>query len=381
MPVLDDIAPNYVRAKQRWSDAPLLARYYNSLKSCYEGSSHGLVEHVKSFLESVCLTIMAEFKVPKPSENPNTTELLVSALAPLGIRNSRGANKLDKVLSNFNKLTDALNEMRNESGPLAHGKDGFLDPISSDHARAFLHTVDVVLGLLLNVEEGKEPDLVVTREPYERFQHLNSRIDGAVSLKARTEEEEDRSVVVISVSMGPNDSAIELRAEASEILYGLDREAYVEVLKTIKPTKISPKETAIIEQEPPRMPLLVSRTVDPTPSLVEKYSGRLKPLAHEIQKIFEGKNIPVSLKRKDNSRLIDSTLATIEKHATLDWFYREVAKAKLRVAIKRLLLNFEVHQNMAGLVATQLIDWLGNKKSSVTGLNPDGKASMQDTQS
>lgn len=382
MPSLDDIAPNFARAQQRWPDAPLLVQYYKSLRSCYEENSHGLVEHVKSFLESVCLTILEEFKVSKPSENPNTTELLGAALAPLGIRNSRGTNKLDKVLSGFNKLTDAISDMRNESGPLAHGKDGYLDPISSDHARAFLHAGDVVLGLILNVEEGKEPDLVATREPYERFKHLNSRIDNAVSLEARTEEDGERSLLVISVLTGPKDPPFELRVEASALLYGIDREAYVEVLKTIRPPSVGQEEsTTIVAPEHPSTSVTPSSTVDPIPIFIEKYTGPLEPIRHEIERFFENGSIRAKLKHKGNFRFIDSILATIEKYETLDWVSLGGAQAKLKIALKRLMLGFEIRPDWAGLAASQLTDLLRHREPGSATAKSVGSESSKDTQS
>src|SRR5262245_47657110 len=229
---LNALAPNYRRAQERWPDAPTLLRCYDALNACFSGGAHGLVEHVKSFIESVCLTILGEFRRPMPSAQPSITELLVAALDPLGLRNTRGATKLDRVLSAFNRLADAIGDMRNETGPVAHGKDGFLDAIAADHARAFLHAGDAILGILLNAFEGKQPDLIATREPYESFPHLNERIDRAVVVEARIDEEGDRPIVVLTVATGPRGEAIDLRVEPSRLLYGIDREAYVEVLKT-----------------------------------------------------------------------------------------------------------------------------------------------------
>jgi hypothetical protein len=136
MPDLDALAPNYRRAQQRWPEAPILAKCHEALKAAFDTNAHGLVEHVKSFIESVCLTIMSELREPMPSATPSTTDLLVAALNPLGLRNTRGASKLDKVLSGFNRLADALTEMRNDNGPVAHGKDAFLDALTVDYARA-----------------------------------------------------------------------------------------------------------------------------------------------------------------------------------------------------------------------------------------------------
>ena len=234
MAELDELVPNYRRAQEQWPDAPTLGSHYKALSACFSGNGYGLVEHVKSFIESVCLTIMGELSEPMPSSTPSTTELLVAALKPLGLRNTKGANKLDKVLSGFNRLSDAITEMRNETGPVAHGKDGFLDPVTADHARVFLLVGDAILGVLLNAFAGMEPDLSVTREPYESFPHLNERIDRAVSVEARVDEDGDRQVVIFSVATGPPDEAIELRVEPSRLLYGIDREAYIEVLKSVE---------------------------------------------------------------------------------------------------------------------------------------------------
>jgi hypothetical protein len=212
MPDLDTIAPNYRRAQQRWPDAPTLTHAYDALNACINANGHGLVEHIKAYVESVCVTIMGEFRVPMPSARPSTTDLLVAALGPLGLKNTRGATKLDKLISAFNRLADAIGDMRNEVGPVAHGKDGFLDAIAADHARAFLYAGDAILGVLLAALEGKQPDLIVTRESYESFPHLNERIDRAVALEARVDDHGDHPIFVLSVATGPHEEAIELRA-------------------------------------------------------------------------------------------------------------------------------------------------------------------------
>src|SRR2546427_12613171 len=158
-----------------------------------------MVEHIKSLSWCGCVPILGEFDEPMQSSTPSTTELLVTALRPLGLQNTKGASKLDGVLSGFNRLTDALTEMRNEHGAVAHGKDAFLDALTADHARAFLHVGDVILSVLLNALEGKEPDLTVTREPYEHFPHLNDRIDRPVGDTNRVDVEGDRTRVVLAV--------------------------------------------------------------------------------------------------------------------------------------------------------------------------------------
>ena len=73
MAELDELAPNYRRAQLRWPDAPTLDKHYTALAARFAGNGYGLVEHVKSFIESVCVTIMGELREPMPSSTPTTT--------------------------------------------------------------------------------------------------------------------------------------------------------------------------------------------------------------------------------------------------------------------------------------------------------------------
>ena len=59
---------------------------------------------------------------PARLREPSTTELLVTTLDRLGLRNTRGASKFDRVLSAHNKLADALNDCRNETARSRTGR-------------------------------------------------------------------------------------------------------------------------------------------------------------------------------------------------------------------------------------------------------------------
>ncbi len=360
---LDALAPNYRRAQQRWPGAPTLAKCHEALRSCFDSNAHGIVEHVKSFIESVCLTIMGELREPMPSSTPSTTDLLVAALSPLGLRNSKGASKLDKVLSGFNRLADALTEMRNDNGPLAHGKDGFLDALTTDHARAFLHAGDAILGVLLNALEGKQPDLTVTREPYESFPHLNERIDRAVSVEARIDEDGERPMVVFSVATGPQGEAIELRVEPSRLLYGIDRSAYVEVLRTADLVVAEGEEAADEEHEaaPEAVEPSAANVPATTVSLTEfvpTYSGVLEPLRGGFGEFLTAQGVDASATAQGGTRLIESLLATVDQNMGLDWKRREPLQARLKVACKRVLVQFGSTPEKAEGVAERLVAWL-----------------------
>ena len=364
MPDLDVLAPNYRRAQQRWPDAPTLARCHEALRGCFDTNAHGLVEHVKSFIESVCLTIMGELREPMPSSTPSTTDLLVAALNPLGFRNTRGAAKLDKVLSGFNRLADALTEMRNDNGPVAHGKDAFLDAMTADHGRAFLHTGDAILGVLLNALEGKQLDLTVTREPYESFPHLNERIDRAVIVEARIDDDGERPMVVFSVATGPRGEAIELRVEPSRLLYGIDRSAYIEVLRTAdlvvaEAEEGEGKEEAVGSAEFVAPAGLDAASVEvPLAELLAAYGGPLETLRQGLGDFLIAEGVDPVPAAGGDARLTDSLLATVERNLGLDWKRREPLQARLKVACKRVFVQFGSAPKKAEDVAERLVGWL-----------------------
>jgi hypothetical protein len=380
MPDLDTLAPNYRRAQQRWPDAPTLVRCHDALRACFGTNAHGLVEHVKSFIESVCLTIMGELREPMPSATPSTTDLLVAALNPLGLRNTRGGSKLDKVLSGFNRLADALTEMRNDNGPVAHGKDAFLDALTADHARAFLHAGDAILGVLLNALEGKQPDLTVTREPYESFPHLNERIDRAVSVEARIDEDGERPMVVFSVATGPRGEAIELRVEPSRLLYGIDRSAYIEVLRTADLVVAEAEEVDGEEQEPAiTEPAALPGTgavsvAGPSTEVLPTYAGPLESLRAGLGDFLGAEGVDPKGAAEGGARLVDSLLATIEQNIGLDWKRREPLQARLKVACKRVLVQFGSAPERAEKVAERLVAWLRVQAPEVESRTPMASA-------
>ena len=356
---LDALAPNYRRAKERWPDAPMLSGSYEALRACFDGNTYGLVENVKSFIESVCWTILEEFNEPTPSSTPRTTELLVAALKPLGLQNTRGANKLDKVLSGFNKLTDALTQMRNDHGAVAHGKEAFLDAVTTDHARAFLFTGDAIVVVLLNALEGKEPDLTFTLEPLDRFGHLNERIDRAVGVEARVDNDEDCPMVVLEISTGLNDEAIEIRVEPSRLLYGIDRSAYIEVLKTSAAmvTEAEEKEPATISvAEAPA--LARAAVVEPSTAVIPSYDGRLAPLRTALEEFLRTESSQLTSSRSDRGDLTDSLLATADRALGLDWRKRESLQARMKIALKRVLVSFGSDIAEAEKVAERLLEWM-----------------------
>jgi hypothetical protein len=351
--------PNYRRASERWPQAPALAQYHGAISSCIAGKGHGVVEHVKSFIECVCITILGEFGEPLPSSDPTSTELLVAALRALGFQNSRGASKLDKVLSAFNRLADALSEMRNENGPVAHGKDGFLDAIEADHARAFLHAGDAIVGLLLNALEGKQPNLLFTREPYERFKHLCNRIDRSVGIEADVDDEGAGPMLVLSLSIFGRTDKLELRIEPSRLLYGVDRTAFVEVLSDAPAALEEDRDNGEekVEEPTPRptpQPGAAGAPAPPKVVAASEYSGMFADLRAGLRAFVIGEGISLA----PTNELLNSMLAAAEANSGIDWQTRENLQARMKVGFRRVLSKEGIDLVKATDASERLLTWL-----------------------
>jgi hypothetical protein len=283
----------------------------------------------------------------------------VAALKTLGLENSRGASKLDKVLNAYNKMSDALSEMRNENGPVAHGKDGFLDVIEEDHARSFLHTGDAIVGVLLNALEGKQPNLLVTREPYERFAHLCDRIDRSVAVNARVDFEDDLPVLIVSLSIGNKPETIDLRIEPSRLLYGIDRTAFVGVLSEAPETLKEEDENEDEEETPPVAPTTTKpdsgiHTESAAGVVVGEYSGVFAILRDGLRAFLISEGINAA----PDDELLNSLLATAESNSGIDWQTRENLQARMKVGFRRVLGREGIDPEKIMNASERLLTWL-----------------------
>ncbi len=371
---LDTIAPNFRRAKEQWPDAPTLANHYQAVVDGYVGNGHGLVETVKSFLECVCVTVLGEFGKPMPSSQPGTTELLVECLKCLGLTNTRGASKLDKVLSAHNKLADALSDMRNEAGPVAHGKDGFLDALTSTQIRAYLLTADTLLALLIAALEGTEPDINYTREPYERFVHLHERIDQAVTVSCEAGEDGDIPTVIVTMTTGKLKDGVELRIEPSRLLYAIDRTAYLELLAASSVEAEEEQDEADQPDEvaapgpapavPDSVPVQESAAVE---AAVNTHAGELSHLSDACGEYVNSLSLPFPAVSPPIAEVAASLLAAAERHLGLDWSEREPLQAAMRVAIRQIFSGAGVPDPQARKAAEHVVSWLKIQTAAGSG--------------
>jgi len=348
---LDDIAPAFRAACERWPHAPNLQQHYNDLARTYEEEGSSLIELTKSFLEAVCWTVIHELgATPPDSSTPTTTELLSCVLDRLGLRNQRGVGPLGKVISGHNKLAEGLNELRNQDGSVAHGKDGFLDAISSRHARVYLMSADSVIALILSAYDGKEPNLLTTREPPDRFRHLNDRIDEGCALDAEVDMEERILVVRVQAGAQTPDEAIELRVPPSELLYHLDRQAYLSVLEALQevpPAEREEKTEPTVEEEtkpaeviteeeevPPAEPATKSSKLQ----LLDEYQGLYQDKVNDLYEFVIHNLLNGNTDQAQQVlRFVSTLLAEMENLAVVDWAKRPSAQSRVKVYLKQLL--------------------------------------------
>lgn len=371
---LDNIAPSFYAAKNRWPDAPNMQAHYEDLAKTFEENGSSLLELCKSFLEMVCITVLSEIGEPLPGNNPSTTQFLVAVLDKLGLRNTRGASAFDKVLSVHNKLADALTEVRNQEGSVAHGKDGFLDVMSDRHARVYLLSADTIISLILNAYEGVEPSILHTREKHTRYKYHNDKIDAGTVVNAEVDED---GMLVLSFRAGSQreGEGIELRTPTSELLYYLDRQAYMDVIVALR--GVTPTET---DAEPDDVEIELEETQTPTVSETEtpadvpteatasphleaitEYSGRyvdqVNPLYEFIiHSLLNGK----SEQAAHVQNLTYTLLNGMEDLGMVDWSTRESTRSAVRVFVKKLFSLFAI-DGLGPEALEGIVSWLAGQ--------------------
>jgi hypothetical protein len=226
-----------------WNHAEMLQQTFATLENEFASDNDSCIDAAKGIVECACRVIIDELDDPARPLKPAAADAPIGALVGAANRLLKLSDIRHRTFADLvkyhNKLTDSLRELRNEAGTVSHGKDGFVAKLSVYHRRAAVLSADAIVTYLHEAYLETNFNLGQTREPYERFETFNDLIDGAVSLKAETDEDGD---LVVTIRL-PGGDILPVTASPSRFLYQMDRAAYIEALNAVRST-VPPHEGA-----------------------------------------------------------------------------------------------------------------------------------------
>ncbi len=237
-----DWCPGIREACTHWVDAPMLQHTFKALQDSLENESDGSIDAAKAIVECVCRIIVDELDDPmsplKPQKEDVTINEWVSvATRVLGLGDIRH-RKFADLVKHHNGLAESLRVLRNDSGPVSHGKDGFIEVLTVYHRRSAVLAADAIVAFLHKAYLDVQLDPISSREPWERFAEHNARIDAHVGLAIETDDDGQSTLQFLF----PNGDVISLAIEASRLLYQFDRDAYAEALNAANNLSIADSE-------------------------------------------------------------------------------------------------------------------------------------------
>ena len=209
-----------------WRHAPMLQQTLDTLEREFADDSDASIDAAKALVECACRLLVEELDDPAAPLKPTKPDIPLAELLGLATRMLDLGEVCDRafetLIKEHNRLADALRVLRNEAGTVSHGKDGFIRKLSVHHRRAALLAADAIVTFLHEAYLEREPDPVLTLEPFDRFAESNAIIDEHTAIVAEADEDGFLQARVLL----PNDEEISLSVEPSRLLFGVDREAY-----------------------------------------------------------------------------------------------------------------------------------------------------------
>ena len=229
-----DWCPGIRDACMHWRDAPMLQQTFEALERTLEQDNDACIDCAKSIVEVFCRIIVDELDSPIQPVRPKAAapdfgEWVGAAVRVLKLGENQNTKFL-KLVSQHHKLTTALGDLRNESGPVSHGRDGFLAKLSVHHRRSAVLSADALVTFLHQAYLEAQRDPVSSREPWERFDAFNQLIDANVGLTLGENDDGEPELHVLL----PGNEYLVINVPVSRLLYQLDRDAYIEALNAAR---------------------------------------------------------------------------------------------------------------------------------------------------
>ncbi len=148
---------------QHWQHAPMLQQTLESLEREFAADNDACVDAAKAIVKCACRVILVNLDDPTSpltpvEQNPDFGAWLSSAVRVLKLDQVRDAS-FRKLISQYHKLATSLGDLRNNSGSVSHGRDGFLLELSMHQRRAALLAADAIVTFLHEAYLEKEPEL------------------------------------------------------------------------------------------------------------------------------------------------------------------------------------------------------------------------------
>jgi hypothetical protein len=228
-----DWCPGIREACTHWRDAPMLQHTFEALETSLETESDASIDAAKGLVECVCRVVIDQLDDPtsplKPRDEAPITEW-VSAATRVLRRGDVRDRKFADLIKHHNGLAESLRVLRNDAGPLGHGKDGFIQALTVYHRRAAILAADAIVTFLHKAYLDTQLDPINSREPWERFAADNALIDAQVGLAVDAENGDAPTLRFLL----PTGDELPINIEVSRLLYQLDRDAYVEALNAAR---------------------------------------------------------------------------------------------------------------------------------------------------
>ena len=209
-----------------WRHAPMLQQTLDTLEREFADDSDASIDAAKALVECACRLLVEGLDDPAAPLKPAKSDIPLAELLGLATRMLDLGEVRDRafatLIKEHNRLADALRVLRNEAGTVSHGKDGFIRKLSVHHRRAALLAADAIVTFLHEAYLERDPDPVLSLEPFERFAESNATIDEYAAIIA----EADEDGILRARVLLPNGEEITLTVEPSRLLFGVDREAY-----------------------------------------------------------------------------------------------------------------------------------------------------------
>jgi len=202
-----------------WNYPPHLKELIEETEDAVRKGSDKAIDGAKCLMECVCKTILEEHGV-EYKKDCDVNWLVKKTATALGISPDNGDGPLRQIASGLSTITQGLAELRNDAGPLGHGKRADHPPLSRHHRTLAVATAEAVAVVLYEAHAERPLNLKFTRKPYDPEEYLNERIDAAVTVSVDLETSE----LIVNDSM---------RFRPSQIMYELDREAYVDIVNSL----------------------------------------------------------------------------------------------------------------------------------------------------